>query len=66
MVSNLSSFDLLSIEGNAVVGLRPSFSAHVRPTASRGRLGEHRAPVRIPAGAARKIDGTTLGWKCAP
>jgi hypothetical protein len=59
MVSNLSSFDLLSIEGNAVVGLRPSFSAHVR-------LGEHGAPVRFPAGPARKIDGTTLGWKCAP
>jgi hypothetical protein len=27
---------------------RPSFSAHVRPTASRGRFGEHGAPVRFP------------------
>ena len=27
-------------------GCAPSFSAHVRPTASRGRLGEHGAPVQ--------------------
>jgi hypothetical protein len=29
----------------AVVGLRPSFSAHVRPTARRGRCRERGAPV---------------------
>jgi len=32
----------------AIVGLRPSFSAHVRSTASRDRSGEHGAPVRLP------------------
>jgi hypothetical protein len=32
----------------AIVGLRPSFSAHVRPTASLGGLGDHGAPVRFP------------------
>src|SRR5579859_1582180 len=31
----------------AMVGLRPSFSAHVRPTASRGRFGERGAPVQF-------------------
>src|ERR1700733_10183648 len=39
----------------AIVGLRPSFSAHVRPTASRGRRGEHGAPVRFPLDAVVRI-----------
>src|SRR5580704_2292134 len=40
--------------GKAVVGLRPSFSAHVRPTARLGRFGEHGAPVRFPSAFATK------------
>src|SRR3984885_13803289 len=43
----------------AIVGLRPSFSAHVRPTASRGRRGEHGAPVRFPAACVSPL--TTIG-----
>jgi hypothetical protein len=35
----------------AIVGLHPSFSAHVRPTASRGGWGERGAPVRFPLDA---------------
>ena len=32
----------------SIVALRPSFSAHVRPTARRGEWGEHGAAVRFP------------------
>ena len=40
--------DLVMDEVKAIVGLRPSFSAHVRPTASRGGWGERGAPVPFP------------------
>src|ERR1700739_3640566 len=43
-------------------GLRPSFSAQVRPTASRGRFGEPRAPILFPRPLIKPLYGSNPDW----